>query len=247
MPWKSGQTDLASYIELDTVLTRVQRQRPAILLFAFTLVLLAPMALAQSSFELGTVLSGATPTSTSPWLTATFTDAAPGEVTLTLQSHLNVPVEFIGEVSFNVNPAFDPASLTFLQLSGPSLNGLPSLSEDGIKLPGAGNLGSGFDILLSWPTGNGPNRFNGTDAVSFDISGPAGLTASDFDFYNTVNGQNGEVIIGAHVQGIPLGGGVTGSSAIIQNVPEPTTLAIFGVALTAFAFRRASAARCGGT
>lgn len=107
------------------------------------------MAPAQNSFELGSVLGGATPTSTAPWLTATFTDAAPGQVTLTLQSHLNVPSEFIGEVSLNINPAFNPASLTFLQLSGPSLQGLPSLSEDGAKLLGAGASGGGFDILLS--------------------------------------------------------------------------------------------------
>ena len=199
------------------------------------------MAPAQNSFELGSVLGGATPTSTAPWLTATFTDAAPGQVTLTLQSHLNVPSEFIGEVSLNINPAFNPASLTFLQLSGPSLQGLPSLSEDGAKLLGAGASGGGFDILLSWPTANGQNRFDGTEAVSFDITGPANLTSSDFDFFNTVNAQNGEAIIGAHIQGIPQGGGVTGSSAVIQDVPEPTALAVFVIALTAFAVRRARA------
>lgn len=77
--------------------------------------------------------------------------------------------------------------------------------------------------------------------MSFDITGPANLTWSDFDFFNTVNGQNGEAIIGAHIQGIPLGGGVTGSGAIIQDVPEPTALAIFVIALTAFAVRRARA------
>jgi len=222
--------------------TRVQRRILAKLVFGFTLVLATPMALAQSSFELGTVLGGATPTSTSPWLTATFTDATPGQVTLTFQSHLDVPSEFIGEISLNINPAFNPASLSFLQLSGPSLQQPPSLSEDGIQLSGAGNSGSGFDILLSWPTANGQNRFGGTESVSFDITGPANLTWSDFDFYNTVHGQNGEAIIGAHIQGIPAGGGATGSSAIIQDIPEPSALAIFAIALTAFALRRARAA-----
>jgi hypothetical protein len=217
----------------------VQRQILTKVLVALALVLLTPVALAQTNFELGTVLGGATPTSTAPWLTASFSDALPGQVTLILQSHLNVASEFIGEVCLNLNPAVNPASLTFVQLSGPSLQGPPSLSEDGIKLPGGGSSGVGFDILLKWPTGNGQDRFGGNEAVSFDITGPADLTWSDFDFYNTVNGQDGEAIIGAHLQGIPLGGGTTGSAAIIQDVPEPGALAIFAIALTAFALRRA--------
>ena len=103
------------------IYTHVQRQILGDLVLAFTLVLLTPMAPARSSFELGTVLGGATPASTAPWLTATFTDTTPGQVTLILQSHLNVSSEFIGEVSLNLNPAINPTSLTFVQLSGPSL------------------------------------------------------------------------------------------------------------------------------
>jgi hypothetical protein len=216
----------------------VQRRILAELIFAFTLVLLTPMAPAQRSFELDTVLGGVSPANPAPWLTAIFTDIAPGEITLTLQSHLNVSSEFIGEVALNFNPAFDLASLAFLQLGGPALQGVPSVSENGIKLPGSGNLGMGFDILLSWPTANGPNRFGGTDTVSFDITGIANLTSADFDFYNTLNGRNGAGIIGAHVQGIPVAGGTGGSGAIIQTVPEPSTLAILALALTAFSLRR---------
>jgi hypothetical protein len=220
----------------------LQRRTHAKLAIALTLVLLAPIAPAQSSFELGNVLTGDTPTSTAPWLTVTFTDALPGQVTLTLLCHLNVPSEFIGEISLNLNPAFDPASLAFLQLSGPSLQGPPSLSKDAIRLPGGGSSGSGFDILLDWPTGHGQDRFDGTEAVSFDITGPANLTWSDFDFYNTVGGQDGEAIIGAHIQGIPLVGGVTGSGAVIQEAPEPAAAAIMTMALMAFALCRTRAA-----
>jgi hypothetical protein len=216
----------------------VQRRILAELIFALALVLLSPTTSAQRSFELGTVLSGASPASTAPWLTATFTDIAPGQITMTLQSHLNVSSEFIGEVALNLNSAFDPGSLTFLQLSGPALQGAPSLAEDGVKLPGAGSLGVGFDILLSWPAAHGQNRFDSTEAVSFDISGPANLTSADFAFYNSVNGQDGEAIIGAHIQGIPAGGGVTGSGAIIQAVPEPSALALFALALTASTLSR---------
>ena len=83
------------------------------------------MALAQASFELGTVLGGDTPTSTAPWLTVTFTDSLAGQVTLTLQSHLDSASEFFGEVAFNLDPAFDPASLSFVQLSGSFPQGAP--------------------------------------------------------------------------------------------------------------------------
>ena len=221
---------------------RVQRRTPAKLVFACLLVLAAPLGLAQSTFELGTVLGGTVPTSTAPWLTATFTDAAPGHVTLTLQSHLNVASEFVGEVCFNLNPVFDLASLTILQLSGPSLQQPPTLSEDGIRLGGAGSAGSGFDILLNWPSASGQGRFGDSESASFDISGPANLDWSDFGYYNTVNGQDGAAILGAHLQGIPAGGGITSSSAIIQNTPEPGSLGILAAALAAFALRRARAA-----
>jgi hypothetical protein len=217
----------------------VQRQKLGELVLVFALVLLTATAAGQSSFELGTVLGGIAPTSTPPWLTATFTDTAPGHVTLTLQSHLDVSSEFIGEVCLNLNPAYNPVSLTFLQLSGPLLEGPPSLSEDGIKLTGAGALGNGFDILLSWPTAHGQDRFDGNDAASFDISGVANLTLSDFDYYNTVGGEDGEGILGAHMQGIPVGGTTTGSGAIIQYVPEPASWALLAVGLTAVALRRA--------
>jgi len=224
----------------------VQLQNLARLAFALKLVSLTPETTAQS-LELGTVLDGDTPSNKPPWLIATFSNSLPGQVILTLQSLLDAPSEFFGEIALNLNPAFNPASLTFLQRSGPTLEGPPSLSENGIKLPGAGNLGAGFDILLSWPTANGPNRFNGTDTVSFDITGPASLTFSDFDYYNTVNGQDGEAIIGAHLQGILLGSSATGSGAIIQDAPEPRSLAIFVLAFTAFALFRARAGCARGT
>ena len=196
-----------------------------------TLVLLAQKVRAQSQFELGAVLGGTTPTSVAPWLTAIFTDITPGRVSLMLQSHLDVASEFIGEVALNLNPSFNPTSLTFLQINGAPLQGAPSLSANGIRLAGAGNLGVGFDVLLSWPTANGRGRLNGTETVSFEISGPANLMASDFDFFNTVNGPAGEAIIGAHIQGIPVGSGTGGSGAVIQLIPEPSVVVLFVMAI----------------
>jgi hypothetical protein len=211
----------------------VQRQNLLELVLAFTLLLLAPKVLAQSRFELGTVLGGTTPTSVAPWLTATFSDITPGQVSLMLQSHLDVASEFIGEVALNLNPSFNPTSLRFLQITGPLLQGAPSLSANGIRLAGAGNLGGGFDVLLSWPTANGRDRLNGIETVSFEIRGPANLTASDFDFFNAVNGQAGAAIIGAHIQGIPVGTGTGGSGAVIQMIPEPSLVALFVMAIAA--------------
>jgi hypothetical protein len=216
-----------------------------LILICATLLALGFGAVAQSQgqqvFDLGTVLNGSPPSSSAPWVTATFTTLFPGTVTLTLASHLTVTSEFISEIGLNLEPGLSPATLIFSQNSGPSNPAYSSVTQpaaqDTLALSGGGSQGAGFDLLIDWPNGNKPQRFDADDVVTLTITGPATLVAEDFLYYNTVGSQAGPVLIGAHVQGIPAAGGLTTSSAIMQTIPEPTTAALLlaGFALFALA------------
>ena len=191
-------------------------------------------------FDLGTVLNGSPPASTSPWITATFTTISPGTVTLTLTSHLNVTSEFISEIGLNLRPGISPASLLFStnSNSGPAFTSInQKANQDTVKLAGSGSLGAGLDLAIDWPSGSTLQRFDANDVVTLTITGPSTLVAEDFNYYNNLGGQPGPVIIGAHVQGIPVAGGGTTSSAIMQTIPEPGTAALLlaGLALLGIA------------
>jgi hypothetical protein len=189
--------------------------------------------------ELGNVLNGTAPTSTYPWITATFTTLFPGTVTLTLASHLNVASEFIGEIGLNLKPDISPASLLFSQSSGPGFSSINQpANQDAVKLTGGGSLGDGLDLAIDWPGGGTLQRFDANDIVTFTISGPPTLVAEDFNYYNNIGVQPGPIIVGAHIQGIPTGGGSTASAALMQTIPEPTTVTLLLVSLTLLTLAR---------
>jgi hypothetical protein len=199
------------------------------------------------TFQLGSVLNGSPPSSSGPWLTATFTSLFPGTVSLTLESHLDVPSEYIADFAFNLNPSLSPAGLTFTQTAGaPNSQILQPTGGDTVTLPGGGSSGKGFDILISWPSGGGSTRFDGSQICTFNISGPSTLTPQDFLFYNSINGQDGPAILAAHIQGIPVIGGGTTSSAIIQTVPEPAAATMALLALGIALARRKKSRRPNG-
>jgi len=189
------------------------------------------------TYTLNTVVNGATPTSTSPWLTATFTQISLSQVTLTLTSSLSVASEFIDEVAFNVNPSITPSTLAIAQ--NPAVNPLAvsilHTTQNGQNLGGGGSAGFGFDIDIQWAQSAGAGRFDGTDSVSFDLSLASGLLVTDFDFTNT---GSAAAHFAAHIQGIPLTVGTT-SGAVKDGlqplpptaVPEPSTLLLIGSGL----------------
>jgi hypothetical protein len=210
-------------------------------LICITLLLLGPVAQAQV-FNLGTVLNGSTPDSSPPWLTATFTTLFPGTVSLTLASHLPVTTEFIGEIGLNLRPGLSPAALSFSQISSPSNPAFSSVTQpvaqNTLSLSGGGSQGIGLDLIIDWPNGGTLQRFDANDVVTISITGPADLMAEDFLYYNSVGGQPGPVLIGAHIQGIAAPGGGTTSASVIQTIPEPTTAALLLAGLTLLALRR---------
>ncbi|MCX5805689.1 MAG: hypothetical protein NT010_06425 [Proteobacteria bacterium] len=163
-------------------------------------------AKASYTYYLSTVIPGSyTPKSaldlSHPWLTVDFTTVSIGKVQLALTSNLSNALEFISEVALNVsnvNPKIEPSDLTFTYLSGPMATSILKTSQDKQKLNGGGNLTKGFDILLTFQTGNGVNRFDGTDITKYNIT-KTGLVAEDFNFQNT-GGAN--ATIGNKIQGI---------------------------------------------
>lgn len=195
----------------------------------------APAAAGVITFEYASTYTGTSPGSSPPWLTATLTDLG-GGVQVTLQANGLPPGAFVSNWYFNLNPKI-AENVTVKQLGG--------VAGDGSVHPGGVNGGSahGFELQFGFPTSNRPgvDRFDGSDAASFLVMwvGPVGgeiplspvtpLTVESF-LLTTPNG----VMTGAHIQGIPPGGGsgwVAGTLAPNgggEPVPEPGTLLLLG-------------------
>ncbi len=209
---------------------------------------------ATIAYDVDTVLTGATPTSTSPWLTVTLVDvsnratdplAVADYVRITLTSNL-VADEFFSKVYLEIHPKFASASLAL-----PGLNTGVGLFEDPTITVGANefNVGGGFGALiprggwnpaeahveLNFTTSNqgglpggpqGIRRFNNTDSYSFTIGydGPESMVAENLQLLYAQDDP--EYYAAAHIQGI-----VNGQSSWGTSVPEPSTalLGAFGL------------------
>ena len=199
---------------------------------------LFPMrAEADLIFDLSSTFNGVTPTSTPPWLTATFHTVAPGTVTLELDSTLNVASEFFGELAFNVPPTILPSSLSFTPFASNTGFANPTVlatTNNAQNLTGGGSQAFGFDVMFDFASGPPASRFNGTDVAQYTITG-SGLTENDFNFTNSGD----DLPIAAHIQGIPCAIGPdctegTTSGAVTvgeEPVPEPSPLSIMGTIL----------------
>ncbi len=204
--------------------------KKTLMIIAIATAMVVPKAKATLTFVLSDVINGSSPASTSPWLTAEFTDVV-GGVQLTLTSSLNVSDEFISRFGFNVRPDITPSLVTMTtDLNAPIAAQLLKTTQNDQKLNG--NAVAGFDFLIKWNTSSGPGRLNGTDVDTFTFVF-SGLTESDFD-YATAAG----VRVGAKVQGIP--GGLSGEIGAydktdeIPVVPEPATIVAGALLLLPF-------------
>ena len=170
---------------------------------AIALTLLAATeARADLEYDMSSVFNGVTPTSTPPWMTATFHTVSTGTVTLTLTSSLDVSAEFISEVAFNVDPTIVPSSLVIVEGShvGSDLATIFNTTQNAQNLGGGGAAGFGFDILIDFPTSNSSDRFDDSNVAVFTITG-SGLIAESFGYTNTGAAQAN---VAAHIQGIPV-------------------------------------------
>ena len=190
------------------------------------------------TWKLGTLLNGTAPTSSSPWMTAEFTDVGAGvnQVKVTFTSSLNVASEFIDQVAFNVKPSILPSSIGIVNDTplDPAVVSVLHTTQNAYDITGGGDAGKGFDIMIKWSTASndgGVHRFNGSDVEKFTFT-LTGLTVADFAYKNTiVTGHNitpGDVYIAAHVQGIPVPGSTTTTSGAVRDgtVPDGGTTAL---------------------
>lgn len=216
------------------------KQRIRALLACLVSLCCVTPAEADVRLQMDRVMNGSAPGSNPPWLTATFLTLFPGKVELSLQANLDNASEFISQIALNLDPSISPTALTFAQLGGPAYESIGrSTTGNSESLPGAGAGGGGCDILIAWPTGGGSAlRFDKTDLVQLSITGPETLVAENFLFFNTPGGNPGQLMLGAHVQGIPAGGGATTSGAILQSIPEPTPMVLLLTGCAAWFIRR---------
>lgn len=193
------------------------------------------------TFTYSTAYTGATPTSTPPWLTATFTDIS-GGVELKLQANGLPEGAFVSKWLFNFDPSLDP-SFVPIQTGGVPMAGW---AIDPDRLNGGGPK---FDLAINFPTANDPgsDRFDGWDTATFQLSwvsyggppieplaplsslfSPASplILAQSFNF--PTGGGEG-VFSGAHIQGLAgEDSGWIGTYVPEQPIPEPGTLLLVG-------------------
>lgn len=196
-------------------------------LFAASMMLLAPRAMATIQFQLDNVWNGSTPTTTGPWLTADFTTiGSGGAVQVTLTGNM-ASSTFIDQLTFNIASSFTPSSVAASQSTGPTATFYKTTqnANGGTTITGYGN-DKGWDFVLKWPTSNSnPSaRFSGTDTVTFTLTA-AGLTEDDFKYFNATGDKH---YIAAHIMGFGSSGAIDGC---ISTVPEPSTFIAGAMAL----------------
>jgi hypothetical protein len=176
------------------------------------------------SFDLDTVITGATPAGPTPWLRATFEDVAPGVVELTLDAFGLVPDEKVKTWWFSVDQSGGLTGLSFSFVSGTEADGV-TVAFDGVSpTPGEAGL---FDIEIGFKT-SAKDAFKSGTSV-YDITGiGATISATSFDVLSVGGPASADHFhAAAHVLAIPGApgddSGKIGDGSPVA-VPEPSSL-----------------------
>jgi PEP-CTERM motif len=192
--------------------------------------LFAPVRVTADSFfyHFNNVFYGMSPTGVAPWLDALFTDTGAGKVTLTISAPGLVNSEYLSSLYFNLNPALNPANLTFTVLGTSGGFALPSISTGNNKFKADGD--GKYDILLKFSAKTG-KTFGEDESITYQIMSSVGtLKASDFDFLSKPAGGSGPFLSAAAIQGICDTPGWI-APCEITPVPEPTSAGLFALGL----------------
>jgi MYXO-CTERM domain-containing protein len=203
---------------------------------ALLLVLAAPASALTITYDLDFEFSNASPPAgPTPWMTVSIDDSVggPNDVRITITNVNLTGVEFISEVTLNFDPALDPTQLSFSAVNTSAVASVSfNTGVDAFQSDGDGK----FDIRLGLPTSG--NRFTAGEALVFDLSYTAPITAASFDFFSAPGGGQGSFHAAAKVQGIGLDGEDSGWIGD-GDAPEPAGLALAAAALALFVRRRA--------
>lgn len=200
--------------------------------FALTFVCLAAVSqvagAASLSFSLDEITtSSGTPGGVAPWLTVDLDDGGTaGSVALTFTATGLVSSEFVSDLYLNLDPALDPAELTFSAGAASGGNGfdLPGIAVGVDAFTGGGS--GRYDVRFAFTTSNaggGTKRFGPGEIYEITIGGIATLTASSFDFLAAPSGGNGVHYALAHIQGI------TPNASAFVAAPEPSGIVLVGM------------------
>jgi hypothetical protein len=217
---------------------RLSGMRSSIL--ATTLVLFSVSVQAGTVvYDFTNVISGTTgPALPAPWVSAVFEDTAPGTVRLSVTNVGLSGVESESFLFFNLRPALDPTGLNFSFVNQSGSFVLPTISKSANQYRADGD--GYFDIQLAFSQGGQSDRFVAGEALVYDISGIAGLAASDFAYMSYDGGGAGQYYAAAHIQQIsdPLQPSAWIGASQTTAVPEPTALALVGLGVGALLARR---------
>lgn len=219
-------------------------------LFGFRSLFISCAMLASSSafaavVELDFTLSfGTTPaTGPAPWLEAEIDDSM-GEadtVRLTITTLGSLAAADVTELYFNLNPALDPAFLTFTRVTPVSadLGTISVLSQANTYRAGGDGY---FDIFLNLPTGGNAQRLNANETLVYDITYTGdlsavgnSLSAASFFFLSDPGPGNnpGPFLAAAHIQST---GSDTEGSDWVAAVPIPAAIWLLVSSLGMFGF-----------
>lgn len=183
----------------------------------------APVASASTNIlQLDFVFSGSTPGGSPPWLHLTLEDQlTPNTVRATFTTPNLVAGEFVSGWYFNLNPAYDPLSLSFSLISNPTGLSLDDIKTGKNKFKADGD--GKYDILLEFPTAAGPSQFTSAETLILDLYRAEGLSVGDFLYKSVESGGAGTYYSAAHIQGIGEDSAWVGAPSAI---PEPETVSL---------------------
>jgi hypothetical protein len=207
-------------------------RRSGVCIIAMFIAMSAPLLAEATSleFDYGAVFSAGTPSGSAPWLTAIFTDVSATRVDLTITLNLQSGSEYLKQIAFNLNPAFNVANLTATNFAGVAnlsyLKGTNSFSLDG---------GGLYDFGITFTN----NTFTGTGTSSYHLDCSAancpGFNGQSFNFFSAQPQTNPPPFVGsfqsaARVDGVA--GQVGDAGSYLRPVPEPASV---GLLLTGLA------------
>jgi hypothetical protein len=150
-----------------------------------------------------------------------------GSVTLTMSVLNNLLAgAYVNDWYFNINPTLGAPTVTFN--SGTAANTVDK-GQDCCKPDGSGQ----YDLAFHFDTSNPGELARGTNSV-YTLA-LAGLTANSFDFFSTApsDAGHGPFEAAVHVQGYSNSVWLAPGDTPIPPtaIPEPTTLALLGLAM----------------